>query len=50
MKRIITVRVDQLSQKIINELGNDFTLNILFLKFYKHVSSRRFYFWKIPKL
>jgi hypothetical protein len=50
MKRIITVRVDQLSQKIVNDLGHDFTLHILFLKFYKHVSSRRFYFWKIPKL
>jgi len=44
MKRIITVRVDQLSQKIINDLVHEFTLRILFLKFYKHVSSKRFYF------
>jgi hypothetical protein len=50
MKRIITVRVDQLSQKIINDLVHEFTLHILFLKFYKHVSSKRFYFWKIPKM
>jgi hypothetical protein len=43
MKRIITVRVDQLSQKIVNDLGHDFTLHILFLKNSKIVN----YFNKI---